>query len=433
MEDQQTSEVLYGGAAGGGKSWLGCLWQIHRRVTYPGTRGVIGRAKIRSLEESTLNTYFDVCSLLGYEAGVHYKYNQQKNFIQWWNGSRTVLKDLFLYPSDPDFKSLGSTEFTDAFIDEVTEVTVKAFDILRTRIRYKHDQYGLTPKILMTANPGPGWVKDRYIKKDDIPVELESYQRYVHAVVDDNPNEAFRDSYRRQLEQMISEYDKARLLYGDWDAAPKATNPFATHFDQSKHVSPIAVFQPNRAIYISLDFNLEPFGFIFQHKWRDKDGFHIHQFDEVKIDNGDIEQGIEAIRMKLKYYGASEHQLRITGDKMGDKRDFGRRDKASYYERIRSGLRLRSSQIETPPNPTHENSRQDLNYVLYHLDDFLIHPQCKESIYDLASVECDAFGKILKRDRKNLAQRADFLDCHRYACNDKFVQQWIQYDQKRRR
>ena len=426
LTDSKTTEVFYGGAAGGGKSFLGVLWEITMRTTYPGTRGMIGRAKIRALEESTLITYFNVAQELGYRPNIDYKYNGQKNYIQWSNGSRTVLKDLFMYPSDPDFTSLGSTEYTNVFIDEATEIRLKAFDIVKSRIRYKLDDYGLIPKILITSNPSPGWVKERYVSKDGVSVKLEPHQAYIHARVDDNPNKQFAENYKKQLEGMHSEYDKRRLLYGDWDASPLVENAFATHFDMKKHVSEDAIFIKQRNIYISLDFNLDPFGFIFEHKWRDSNGFHCHQFDEAKIENGDIEKGIDYI---IGTYGRWRSGFIITGDKMGDKRDFGRRDKASYYERIRRGLGLGSRQIEIHPNPSHENSRSDLNYILYHFDDYKIHPSCKETIYDLQSVEVDAFGKIKKSDRRNEAQRADFLDCKRYSANDKFMQSWMKWHQ----
>ena len=39
LEDKSTNEVLYSGAAGGAKSFLGCYWQIKNRLKYPGSRG----------------------------------------------------------------------------------------------------------------------------------------------------------------------------------------------------------------------------------------------------------------------------------------------------------------------------------------------------------------------------------------------------------
>ena len=36
LEDKHTTEVLFGGGAGGSKTFTGCLWQISRRLRYPG-------------------------------------------------------------------------------------------------------------------------------------------------------------------------------------------------------------------------------------------------------------------------------------------------------------------------------------------------------------------------------------------------------------
>ena len=53
LEDDTTEEVLFGGAAGPGKTTLGCFWQIKNRLKYPGSRGFIGRAKMMTLRETT--------------------------------------------------------------------------------------------------------------------------------------------------------------------------------------------------------------------------------------------------------------------------------------------------------------------------------------------------------------------------------------------
>src|SRR5688572_18467400 len=98
LEDSATSEVLYGGAAGGGKSIIGCYWQLKRRLKYPGTRGLIGRSNLKTLKETTLNSFFEVCQLQGLKSDTHYRYNQQAGIISFPNGSMIFLKDLFLYP-----------------------------------------------------------------------------------------------------------------------------------------------------------------------------------------------------------------------------------------------------------------------------------------------------------------------------------------------
>ena len=101
LKDKTTKEVLYGGSAGGGKSALGCLWLIEMCQTYPGTRWLMGRSKLKTLKETTLNTFFELASKL--EISEQFRYNAQSNTILWNNGSEILLKDLFLYPSDPNF------------------------------------------------------------------------------------------------------------------------------------------------------------------------------------------------------------------------------------------------------------------------------------------------------------------------------------------
>ena len=63
LDDKEHTEIFLGGAAGGAKSFTGCLWQIMRRMTYPGSRGFLARAQLKSLKESTLLTFFEVCLL----------------------------------------------------------------------------------------------------------------------------------------------------------------------------------------------------------------------------------------------------------------------------------------------------------------------------------------------------------------------------------
>jgi len=205
--------VLYGGSAGSGKSWFGCRWQVMRRLKYPGTRGLIGRSKLDTLKKTTLRTFFEVCAQMKLQADNHYTFNAQSNIITFINGSEIILKDLFAYPSDPNFDSLGSLEITDAFIDEASQVSHKAVSIVQSRVRFKLNEYKLRPKVLMTCNPSKGWLYNEYYKpwKDGT---LPEHRVFVPALPGDNYH--LPESYMETLSR-LPEQDRKRLRDGDWD------------------------------------------------------------------------------------------------------------------------------------------------------------------------------------------------------------------------
>jgi hypothetical protein len=196
LQDNTTKEVLFGGC-----------------FEYPGTRWVMGRSELKSLKETTLNTFFEVCSMMGLHSGKHYQYNSVSGFIQ-IGQSQILLKDLKHYPSDPNYDSLGSLEITGAFIDECNQLNnIKAKEVLKSRIRYKLDDYGLLPKILMTCNPAKNWVYTDFYKpwKDNT---LPTEKKFVQALATDNPyiSKHYIDNLRT-----LDKNSQERLLHGNWE------------------------------------------------------------------------------------------------------------------------------------------------------------------------------------------------------------------------
>jgi phage terminase large subunit len=213
LTDKTTTEVLYGGAAGGGKSYLGCCFIIWLCLEYDGVRTLIGRSKLDTLKKTTLNTFLEVCSQWQIKANTHYKYNASTNVITFFNGSEVILKDLFAYPSDKNFDSLGSLEITAAFIDECSQITEKAKQIVASRIRYKLDEYNLVPKILLTCNPSKQWVYSTFYKpyKEN---KLPKHRKFIQSLVDDNKHVS--KHYKEQLNK-LDNVSKQRLLFGNWE------------------------------------------------------------------------------------------------------------------------------------------------------------------------------------------------------------------------
>src|SRR3546814_17191239 len=132
LQSPVINEVLFGGGSGGAKSVLGCYWLGKCCLKYPGTRWVMGRAVLKTLKETTLNSFFWVMAQQGLMAGRDYKFNAQSNTIYFPNASEILLKDLYSYPSDPNFDELGSLEITGAFVDERSEESRVGKECVRT-------------------------------------------------------------------------------------------------------------------------------------------------------------------------------------------------------------------------------------------------------------------------------------------------------------
>lgn len=250
--ESDVTELLYGGAKGSAKSVLGCLWQIERRMKYPGSKSIIGRSELGKLKKSTMPTLFEWMHRLGMVAGKHYRYNGQDLFIRFINGSEIHFFDLFDYPSDPDFTRFGGVEVMDVFVDEAAEVSGKCVSILKTLCR-KHlrdfcrhcghheprlddlkvwnckgcgkETGGLPIKLLMSCNPAKGWLyNDFYLPNKNN--ELPPHRAFLPALPDDNPY--LSQEYIAELDA-LDEYDKQRLRYGNWEYDDDEGKMFDTH------------------------------------------------------------------------------------------------------------------------------------------------------------------------------------------------------------
>jgi hypothetical protein len=222
LTDDKTNVVLFGGSAGGGKSWLGCLWIVTLCLQYKGIRCLIGRTVLTQLRLTTLNTLFELLNHMGLKTGEHFTYNGQSNVLTFYNKSEIIFKDLQYNPSDPNYDSLGSLEISAAFIDEASQCTSLAYSIVKSRIRYKLNEYKFIPKVLMTCNPANNWIKkDFYIPF--VQERLPNNQVFIPSLPMDNPH--LPPSYLDMLRELPPQQRK-RLLEGDWNFLDDADSVF---------------------------------------------------------------------------------------------------------------------------------------------------------------------------------------------------------------
>jgi phage terminase large subunit len=213
LEDKETTELLFGGAAGPGKTYLGCVWIAYGCLRYPGSRWMIGRAVLKHLKASTLLTLFDVLKDWGLKTGEDYNYNAMDGIIKFFNGSEIYLRELGDDPSDPEFDKLGSTEYTGVFIDECSQISTKAKNITMSRIRYKLDEFGIIPKLLLCSNPTKNFLYMEFYKPHR-DKNLPKHRNFIQALVTDNPY--ISPHYITNLKKM-DRASRERLLKGNWE------------------------------------------------------------------------------------------------------------------------------------------------------------------------------------------------------------------------
>lgn len=256
--DKTHREVLYGGAKGSGKSYLGSVWVLYMCVTYPGIRALIGRTVLTQLRVTTIKTLLDLFKDHGITP-EHYTYNQQSNEIKFYNGSEIVFRDLQYNPSDPNYDSLGGLEVTIAFIDEISQVSRQAYDVVRSLLRYKINEYQLTPKLFMSCNPTNSWLKSEFYTPH-INQTLEPYKIFVQALPTDNKN--LPPEYLEILRNLPPKQMK-RLYLGDWNYETEEDSLFdfdtisssifksAPNVDDKKYMSvDVARFGSDRSVIV---------------------------------------------------------------------------------------------------------------------------------------------------------------------------------------
>lgn len=244
-------------------SFLGCCWLVFSCMQFPNILMIVARKVRKTLLETTWRTLKGVLTSWGLVENVNYHINGQAYTITFWNGSTIMAMDLTPLPSDPDFNSLGSLEITGGFIDEVSEVSEKAVEVLSSRIRYKIEDTFIVGKLLMSSNPALTWIRGTFVMDDDgNPVTLAKGHRYIPFSLFDNPDEKFRAIYYNKLMGIRDQATRNRLLYGNWWFTESNKMAAYWNFDGNKHLKQNlkeSRYDPLKPLILSFDFNVNPY------------------------------------------------------------------------------------------------------------------------------------------------------------------------------
>lgn len=337
--------ILGGGAAGGGKSYLGSCWLVSSCIRFSDIRAVVARKTLKSLKGSTWNTIKKVCKEWGLKEGVHYKINNLDGVMTFWNDSVIIMQEMIDLPSDPNFERFGSSEYTIAFIDEVSEISERAVEVLFSRLRWRTSETFKTARMMMSTNPCITWVRSRFVQDDDgNPVKCREGEAYVPFSVFDNPDKAFVQTYVAALNKITDRATRERLLYGNWDFVD--TNMMAAYwnFDGEKHLITglrEKVYNPMNPLISGWDFNVAPYMSELEFQF-DFDNKKIYILEENLGRPEDKENNTPKLANKIREKHLARQHLGgiiITGDPAGVARSTQTEDGVNNYTIIKDNLK----------------------------------------------------------------------------------------------
>ena len=223
------TDVLYGGAAGGGKSYamlVDPLRYAHRSAH----RGLIIRRSMPELRE-----LIDKSRELYPKAFPGCKYKEVEKL---WNFPSGAKIEFGFLERDADVYRYQGQAYSWIGFDEITHLPTEfAWNYLASRLRTTDSE--IVPYMRCTANPGgvgATWVKKRYI--DPAP-SYESFtghdglsRKFIPARLQDNPFLAHDGRYEKML-QALPPTQRQQLLDGNWDVSEGAA---FTEFVPQLHV-----------------------------------------------------------------------------------------------------------------------------------------------------------------------------------------------------
>ena len=215
------NEILFGGAAGGGKTCALIMDALMRTMRTPNTRAYIFRRTFGELEDTDIR-----------EARARYPkevaaYNIGRHEFALINGSKILFRHCEHAANKYDY---SGAEIDFLYFDELTAFEKEIYDFIKTRLRSK-TLSGVTPIVRSASNPGNIghiWVKDMFVdsgpymefrEMTQYSETLNEYKKftiqYIPALATENPH--ITKDYIFELERKPEKLRRA-LLQGHWDA-----------------------------------------------------------------------------------------------------------------------------------------------------------------------------------------------------------------------
>ncbi len=247
--DREESEVLFGGAAGGGKSYGQMADALLFALKYKGSKQLVLRRTFSELDKSLIRTSL---SLFPKEI---YSFNSSSHTGKFKNGS---IIDFGYCANENDVYQYQSAEYDVIRFDELTHFTENQYVYLLSRVRGAN---GFPKQVKSTTNPGGvghSWVKARFV--DPSPAgksfvgEDGMGRIFLPALLCDNKFLYQADpEYEKRL-SALPEREKKALLFGDWNIFE---GQYFSEFDKRLHVTEPFEIPPHWRKYRTIDYGLD--------------------------------------------------------------------------------------------------------------------------------------------------------------------------------
>ncbi len=223
LDDPRIRRVLYGGAKGGGKSFLLCAWLFTtvwaimvaaklKPSNNPPHVAWFGRKQATDLTGTTLQTWRDIIPEEYYVLRGGTEKDPKHILI-----ADRIAIDYGGLDKQENINKFNSAEYMIICVDQAEEVTKDEISVLRASLRMILKDANKKPmpfvyKELYTANPRQCWLKDDFITSP------QPGGQFVSALPSDNPH--LPDSYLQTLQDAFGHRPEliAAYMYGDWSA-----------------------------------------------------------------------------------------------------------------------------------------------------------------------------------------------------------------------
>ena len=240
-----TKYVAFGGARGGGKSWAVREKAKRLALKWGGIKMLILRRTYLDLRE---NHIIPLQQEIPKEIATYKELEKSFVFV---NGSRIVCS---YFDNDNDALKYQGQEYDIIFLEEATQFTEFAFNILKACLRGANN---FPKRMYLTCNPdGIGflWVKRLFVTRDYREGEDGAEYTFIQSLVDDNFALCSKNpDYVKQLDSLPEDL-RRRWREGSWDVA---AGQYFEEFDRRYHVCEPFPIPKEWRRYISIDYGLD--------------------------------------------------------------------------------------------------------------------------------------------------------------------------------